>query len=254
MVADACRALEVPHTRLVAEEAIAGPSLQRQAREVRYAALTAWAARAGALPLVTAHHADDQAETLLMRLNRASGLAGLAAIRRWRFEGGVLILRPLLSWRRAELAAVVAASGLPHVEDPANTDPRHDRSRIRAGLAAFPDLDAARLARSAGYLADAEDVIGRLTELVWSERWHGADRPFAVADEPRELRRRLIRRALATARHDWSIVLPPMPPSANVESLLDALEAGRPAVQGGILARTTAQGWRFRPAPPRRAS
>lgn len=165
----------------------------------------------------------------------------------------MLILRPLLDWRRAELAAVIAASGLPWVEDPANADPRHDRTRIRDALAAMPELDPARLARSAAFLAEAEDVIGHLADTLWSELWHGPDRPFAVAGQPRELRRRLIRRALAAARRDWAISLPPLPPAANVEPLLDALESGGSALQAGVVVRCTAEGWQFGPAPPRRA-
>lgn len=252
MVAAACRALSVPHATLRPERPIAAGNLQHGAREARYAGLLAWAEREGVSALLTAHHADDQAETLLMRLNRASGLAGLAAIRAWRFAGEAMVLRPLLGWRRAELAAVVEATGLPFVVDPSNADPRHDRSRIRRALGGLTDLDAARLARSAAYLADAEEVIACLAESLWNDRWHGPDHGFAIADQPRELRRRLVRRALIDTRRALGIVRPRFADSANVESLLDALEDGRSAVQGGIKVVVTRLGWQFRPAPPRR--
>lgn len=253
LVRAACATLGVPHRLLVAREPIAGSSMQRRAREARYTALAEWAQGEGIYPLLTAHHADDQAETLVMRLNRSSGLSGLTGIRRVRFDGAMVVLRPLLGWRRAELRAIVEQAGVPFVDDPSNADPRHDRSRVRAALTQTPLLDPAALAASAAFLADAEEVVARDAELLWSLRWHGPDRPFAIADEPRELRRRLARRAIAAVRDRFAIVLPAFAESANIEPLLDALEAGRGAVHGGVKVDVTGEGWRFRPAPPRRS-
>lgn len=248
MVATACASLGVPHATLTAERPITGSSMQARAREARYDALVAWAS---GRPLLTAHHADDQAETLLMRLNRASGLAGLAAIRAARWEEDTPIIRPLLAWRRAELRATVEASGLPFVDDPSNADPRHDRTAIRALLAGTPALDPVALAASAGYLAEAEEVVMRAAEIAWSS-WRQSD-PLVVADHPRELRRRLLRRAILDTRARLSIVLPPFTESSNVEPLLDALDAGRAATQGGVKVTPTRAGWTFAAAPPRRS-
>jgi tRNA(Ile)-lysidine synthase len=253
MVARACAALEVPHRTLAPPDAIAGSSIQMRARRARYAALSAWADAAGAAMLLTAHHADDQAETLLMRLNRGAGVAGLAAIRPWRFDGDVAVLRPLLGWRRAELRLVAQAAAMPFVDDPSNDDPRHDRTRMRALLAATPALDPVRLAASAAWLAEAEAVLARLAGRLWEERWRGPDRPFAVAEEERELRRRLVRRAIIAVRESAAITLPAFDDSTNVEPLLDALEAGRVAVQGGVKVAATPAGWQFSVAPPRRS-
>ena len=249
MVADACAALGVPHTTLTPAEPIAGSSLQLRARTARYVALTAWA---GARPLLTAHHADDQAETLLMRLNRGSGIAGLAGVRALRYDGATPILRPLLGWRRAELRVVAEHCGMPFVDDPSNVDPRHDRARIRALLAATPALDPVQIARSASWLAEAEEVLARLADTLWSERWHGPDRPFAVADQPRELRRRLVRRAIHATRAARDMAQPVFTDSTNVEALLGALEAGRAAVLGGIKVTPASVGWTFSVPPPRR--
>jgi len=112
---------------------LAAGNLQAEAREARYAALAQWAGREGLAALATAHHADDQAETLVMRLNRASGLAGLAGVRaRGIVPGAALpLLRPLLAWRRAELAAIVANAGLEPARDASNADEAYDRVRIR---------------------------------------------------------------------------------------------------------------------------
>lgn len=253
LVADSCAGLDVIHAILSPSQAIAGRSVQRRAREARYEALTAYAESQDICPIITAHHADDQAETLLMRLNRASGLAGLAAIRPYRFAGGAVVLRPFLGWRRADLRAVAVQSGLPFVDDPSNADPRHDRSRIRALLATHPELNPAGLAASASFLGDAEDMIRRQAETLWSERWVGPDRGFAIDDLPRELRRRLLRRAIRATRERHAIVLPAFGDAANVEKSLDALEAGRPAMLAGLTLIPGKDGWMFRPAPPRRA-
>ena len=89
-----------------------GASLQAQARTARYRVLGAWAIECDLGAVASGHHADDQAETLLMRLARGAGLSGLAATRRRRvLEPGVMLVRPLLDWRRAELRAIVAAAG-----------------------------------------------------------------------------------------------------------------------------------------------
>jgi tRNA(Ile)-lysidine synthase len=253
LVARVCAALGVPHTTLTATDPITGSSIQMRAREARYAALARWATAEGVYPLLTAHHADDQAETLLMRLNRASGVAGLAGVRAVRFDDGVMILRPLLDWRRTELRAIVAEAQIPFVDDPSNRDERHDRVRMRTLLAETPGLDPAALAASAAFIAEAEEALSLLAARLWAERWHGADRAFAIGDEPRELRRRLVRRAILDVRHQRSIVLPSFTDSANVEPLLNALEAGKGAVQGGVKVSAMSEGWVFRAAPPRRS-
>lgn len=248
MVASACAGLGIPHVTLAPQAPINGSSIQARAREARYEALIAWAA--GRF-LLTAHHADDQAETLLMRLNRASGLAGLAAIRATRWVEGTPVIRPLLGWRRAELRAIVEASGLPFVDDPSNADPRHDRTAIRALLAAAPMLDPVALAASAAFLSDAEDVVGRAVDIVWSS-WRRDD-PLRVDGHPREVRRRLLRRAILDCRACRAIVAPGFTESSNVEPLLDALESGRAATQGGVKVTPTPSGWIFAAAPPRRS-
>lgn len=254
LVARVCTTLTVPHRTLVPSAPITGNSVQMRARTARYAALAEWAKEAGAAYLLTAHHADDQAETLLMRLQRASGLSGLAGIRAVRFDADGVVLRPLLAWRRAALRTLAADSATPFVDDPSNDDPRHDRTRIRALLAATPTLDPVALAASAGFLAEAEEVLAQAAARLWSERWRGPDGGLPVADQPRDLRRRLVRRALADSRGRLGVVRPPFDAdSANVEALLDALEAGRAATQGGIMVRSDPKGWLFSPAPPRRS-
>jgi tRNA(Ile)-lysidine synthase len=127
-----------------------GPDLANRARLARRAALVAAAAEADCARIATAHHADDQAETLLQHLLRGAGLAGARAMR----PLDPPFCRPLLAEPRSVLAAWVAARGLPAVDDPSN--PGSMRGQLRpllAGLEALRPGAGAALARSAALLA-----------------------------------------------------------------------------------------------------
>lgn len=133
-------AIGVPLERLTVDVAAArrrGESTETAARRVRYAQLAATAERLGGSWIVTAHHRDDQAETVLQRLAMGTGLFGLAGIAKRRGP----IVRPLLDATRAELAAAVTALGLAPVIDPTNRDLAHQRNRFRHGV--LPRLAAA---------------------------------------------------------------------------------------------------------------
>ena len=159
-VAEICSALGVPHEILTVT--VEPGNLQSAARSARYAALAGWMERRNLTALATAHHADDQAETLLMRLNRASGVAGLAGVRaRGLVPGTELpLLRPLLGWRRTELGAIVAAAGVVPAQDPSNSNDRFDRVRLRKELAA-----AERAVRADRQSAQAWEKLARVRFL-----------------------------------------------------------------------------------------
>ena len=161
MVADLCERIGVPHAILtVAWPTPPRSNLQARAREGRYQLLGDWALRRGLTDVATAHHLDDQAETLLMRLARGAGVGGLGATRRRRpLVKGVRLVRPLLGWRKAELAALVATAGIKPVDDPANRDPRHDRVRMREWLKRADWADPERLAASATWLNEADEAL-----------------------------------------------------------------------------------------------
>lgn len=246
MVAAHCATLGVPHDTLTPGTPIAGASIQAQARAARYLLLEDWAQ--GATALLTAHHADDQAETFLMRAVRGSGISGLAAIRPRRDLGDMALLRPLLGWRRAELRAVAEAANAPFIDDPSNRDDAHDRTRFRRLLETNPWLDPVAIAASAGHLAETERAMSDFTDSYWRDRATESEGATAidVADLPRELRRRLVRRAIR--RHDASVS-----EAANVEALLDSLEAGGGATQGNVMASARGTVWTFKLAPARRS-
>ena len=195
-VAGACQALGIPHDILRVTVADEPAGLQAAARKARYAALGAWALGQKLDALATAHHADDQAETVLMRLARGAGLAGLAGIRRSRpFDEapGVMLIRPLLDWTKAELEAVVADARIEPVRDPSNSDPRYDRTRARQLLAGgWPE--AGRVAAAASHLGEAEEALAWVSERLADERIRLGDQQATLDPSglPRELRRRLL--------------------------------------------------------------
>jgi len=224
-------------------------NLQDQARQARYAALAGWAEARGLRAVATAHHADDQAETLLMRLNRGSGVAGLAGVR----ERGFLdppyferpLIRPLLTFRRSELARVIAAAGVDVAHDPSNDDDRFDRVRLRKALAHAGWLDPVALTRSASHLADADDALEAFATVLRSQhvRREGDVLTFYPL-APRIMRFRIIERIIRELGGD--------PRGSDVARLLDSIEAGTPANLGGVLVTVEGNQWVFRPEPPRR--
>ena len=135
--------------------------IQESARRARYDLLIAEARRIGASHLATAHTRDDQAETILFRLMRGSGPEGLAGMRAARDRDGIAHVRPLLGVPKARLVATCRAQGWPFVTDPANTDPRYARARLRRLMPRLAEegLDAAGLARLGRRLGDADDAI-----------------------------------------------------------------------------------------------
>ncbi len=169
-VADACTQLGLAHKTVRLDAKPAKGNLQAWARDGRYRALAEIAGPDGLI--LTAHTADDQAETFLMRAARGTGPEGLAAIRPRSTIAGVAVCRPFLSWRREALHAVLFDSGLDPVHDPSNTDGTFARVRFRGWLADAPNPDGARevvdgLAESARLAAlDADALDSMAWQLV----------------------------------------------------------------------------------------
>ena len=245
MVRDICAGRRIPCA--VLRVLVHGGNVQAEARDARYTALAGWAADRGLSAIATAHHTDDQAETVLMRLNRGSGVSGLAGIRaRGTVPGTDLpLLRPLLGFRRTELADAVAAVGLAPALDPSNANERFDRVRIRNALAGSDWLGVTALATSAANLADADDALEWAARREWDERVQEADgavhyRPQA----PRAVALRVVERAIAALGGE--------PRGADVARLLDRLETGEGGNLAHVLATVERSEWVFRREPPRR--
>jgi tRNA(Ile)-lysidine synthase len=243
-----CAELGVPHGSLCDEEnALGGGNLQARARALRYRLLGAWAAGVGVRFVATAHHEDDQAETVLMRLSRGAGLGGLAAVRPKRQEGAMTVLRPLLGWRRAELAAIVAAGGLDPVDDPSNRSATHDRTRFRRLLADTALLPAPRLAAAAAHLREAEEALAWAAGREWQARALVGAGGISIdpAGLPPELVRRLAARTICEIRGggDWR--------EDKLSPALETVATGGRVTLGGVQISGGTR-WRFEPEPPRR--
>ena len=247
-----CGALGVPHAILTGDlpdRAAGSRNLSARARALRYRLLHEHAERVGARWIVTAHHVDDQCETLMMRLNRASGVAGLAGARSL---AGKLV-RPLLGWRREHLAQIVAEAGIEPVTDPSNRDDRFDRARLRKRLAGSDWLDPEAIATSARLLGEAEAALEWMSDRLAAEACAFCDGTATLdpAGLPAELKRRLTLRCL---RHvDPAIA----PRGADLARLIDSLEQRQEArTLGRVRVHVEPDrgqfppAWHFRPAPP----
>ncbi|HEX9947140.1 MAG TPA: tRNA lysidine(34) synthetase TilS [Allosphingosinicella sp.] len=251
-VARLCAGLRVPHFILPARVEPAGEGLQSAARAARYAALAEWMDRLGLGLLLTAHHCDDQAETLLMRLNRGSGVAGLAGVRAAGAVPGtggrLLVCRPLLGWRRTELRAIVDSAGVEAACDPGNEDEAYDRARLRRRLGEAPWLDPAGLARSAALLAEAEAALEWAAGPLFAARAEAGEGAVILSPHglPPELLRRLVLRCLQR------LIPEAKPRGEALATFIGRLKGGGTATLCGVKG-AGGDIWRFEPAPPRRS-
>jgi tRNA(Ile)-lysidine synthase len=246
-VAKLSRKLGIPHT--VLHVTVAAGNLQSEARAARYAALGEWMEHRSLAALATAHHADDQAETLLMRLNRGSGVGGLAGVRAVGPVPGYrhLLVRPLLGWRRAELAQIVTDAGVVAAQDPSNTDDRFDRARLRKGLLAADWLNVPAITQSAAHLADADAALDWAAQREWADRVSEQGLGITYRPQaPRAIALRVVSRIVAQLDGG-------QPRGSAVARLFDALVAKQTVSIGNLVARATHDGWSFTRAPQRRS-
>lgn len=255
--------LGLPHRTLrwTGEKPAAG--LPAAAREARYRLLARAAKRHKATHILTAHTRDDQAETLLMRMARGSGLAGLAAMARQTPLDDVVLARPLLGVPKARLIATLAKAKVGFVEDPTNQDPHFTRPRWRALMPqlAAEGLDSRTLTRLAARMARAHVALEGLVD--------GAEQFLALQDDAarpgvsasgfaglaEEVRLRVLLRMIKRAGHEGPAGL------GQAEALLAAIDRAMRAGNKGIRLKQTLAGalitlshdrLRIDPAPPRR--
>lgn len=274
VVKELARALDVEHRTLRWTGDKPRSGVPAAARAARYRLLAKAARGTGARHVLTAHTRDDQAETLLMRLLRGSGIAGLSAMARESERDGVLLARPFLNVSKARLIATLNKAGVAFADDPTNRDPIFTRPRLRALLPvlAAEGGDAQSLARLAARFARANAAIELLTD--GAERYlalKGSAAPVrhaqdfdaaAFAAMPEEIRLRLLTRAINRFGHEGPAEL------GKVEALLAQLNralatrvakgAARSAgirlkqTLAGALVSLTQRRLRVEPAPPQR--
>ena len=269
------RTLDLPHCTVRWTGAKPKTGLPAAARAARYRLLAQAARASGATHILTAHTRDDQAETLLMRMVRGSGIAGLAAMARESKREGVLLARPFLSVSKSQLIATLKKAKIDFADDPTNRDLNFTRPRIRAVMPvlAAEGGDTRNLARLASRLARANAAVEVLVD--------GAERYLALRDREashpgfdanafvktfdakafaamaEEIRLRLLLRAIDRFGHEGPAEL------GKVEALLSALDraganktAARPIrlkqTLAGALVSLIDGRIRVEPAPPRR--
>jgi tRNA(Ile)-lysidine synthase len=225
-------ALDLPHRTMRWTGVKPKTGLPAAARDARYRLLLQAARAAGATHVLTAHTRDDQAETLLMRLLRGSGLAGLSAMARLTERDGIALERPLLDVPKSQLIATLQRAKIGFADDPTNRDTAFTRPRLRALL---PQLaaeggDVRNLTRLAARLARANAAVEVLADgaerfLALRDRDavpHGSGmrsyQARAFATLPEEVRLRLLLRAINTVGHEGPAEL------GKVETLLAALD------------------------------
>lgn len=176
--------------------------IQAEARAARYRLLQEWCAAQGVLHLLLAHHQDDQAETLLLRLARGSGVDGLSAMAPVSELFSLRLLRPLLDTPRARLAATLAARGQDWIEDPSNQNDAYARVRLRnlMPVLAAEGMGAERLAATARRLGRARAALEEYVADA-AARWvevhaagHALVDPMAFRSVPEEVGLRLLAR------------------------------------------------------------
>lgn len=254
MVAGLCEDLGVPHSILPLQwKTKPTTAIQEMARIRRYGALADWARARSIKVIMTGHHADDQAETFLMRLRRGAGVNGLAGMR---FSVKVpgsdeALVRPLLGWRRDELEKICALAGVTPAEDPSNADERFERVRIRKLLGGISDVLGPRaVAASAIHLADADRALDWAANREWARAAKVEDGTITLdpSQLPREIKRRLMLRAinmLATEGRRSAIR------GRQADRLMRGLSGGAVATVKGVKCTGGAQ-WTFTPAPARK--
>jgi tRNA(Ile)-lysidine synthase len=143
-------------------------NLQDRAREARFDLIAQWAQRHRLSHVALGHTADDQAETLLMRLARGAGVDGLSAIPVRRCVDGVTFIRPMLGLARADIRSWLETQGQDWVEDPSNDDSRFERVRVRQAMAHLEQLgiDRDSLATVAENMAEARKALNWFTYLA----------------------------------------------------------------------------------------
>jgi tRNA(Ile)-lysidine synthase len=244
--------LNVPHETLRWTGHKPKTGIQEAARNARYRLLAQAARAVNATHLLTAHTLDDQAETVLFRLARGSGVSGLAAMSRTDAvpvaEGtGLHLVRPLLGVPKARLIATLKAAKIAYAIDPSNSDPRFARPRFRKlmPLLAREGLTAERLARLASRAQQVEDTLFEVVNDVQARLWPGPWSPEEAAsldakafnELPEELALRLLQRMVNLIGNEGPAEL------GQLETLYVELKracGGFLAGDGGNLRRTLA--------------
>ena len=198
-VKSAAGTLGLAHNTLTCTVPTTSGNLQSNARDARYQLLSDWAVEQGIQTILLGHTADDQAETVLMRLGRSAGVDGLAAMSERQVRHGITYLRPLLTISRAELRAYLSEAGIEWIEDPSNLNEKFMRIRVRNALDTFEELGISVTALNdvAGSMQEARQALQWYTHQAAQDMAtiHSGDvalDPSPFLDLPKDVARRLL--------------------------------------------------------------
>lgn len=227
----------IPHETLKWDGWDGTGNLQDAARRARYHLLTDWAKRLELDAIALGHTADDQAETVLMRLGRAAGVSGLSAMAPARREGGITLLRPLLYTTREDLRNYLRAKEVEWIEDPSNHDLRFDRIKARAALSGLDQIGITThtLSHVAENMAQARVALAQYAQdsarcVVRVEDGDLCVDRSAFAAMPEEIRRRIL-----TAAVRWIAGAEYTPRHSAVAQALKAILMGKTGTIGGCI-------------------
>ncbi len=230
--------------------------VQEAARAARYGMFAKVSRRTGVRHVLVAHSLDDQAETVLFRVARGSGVTGLRGMARVSplpvcGAKDVVLVRPLLTVPKSRLIATLKEAGIPFADDPSNRDPRFTRPRLRQlmpGLAA-EGLDSQRLSTLARRMARTDAALEQVADDAMARLGPGPIDVPQYAKLPAEVSLRVLGRLIAAVGHEGPVEL------GKLESLHEAIAAGgrmRRTLAGALITlgagRLTVE-----PAPPRRS-
>ncbi len=248
-VARHCAKIGVSHDTLVWDDWTGTGNVQNAAREARYSKMAAWAAQHGIDTIAVGHTADDQAETVLMRLARRSGVDGLAGMQHRTLRHGINWVRPLLRSRRADLRRFLNSRNITWVDDPSNKDSRYDRIKVRKMLELLAPLglDTDALGEVAEHMAQARKALDWHTFLA-AKQIVNIRQGAVTLDEkalrlqPDEVQRRLLIKAL-----NWISGSTYAPRRSSIASARAALCKGQAATLDGChIRRIATRLWIFR--------
>lgn len=182
-----CAKRNIPHHTLVWQHDGVDTRKQERARAARYDLMGDWCATNNFSVLMTAHHADDQAETVLLRLCKGSGAAGLAGIAPMRpLNDTVDLLRPLLPVTKQQLIDYAQAHNVPIVEDPSNHNPAYARARLRAArpILELEGLTTGNLLKLAATAREEQDALRYAADTLLLQQGEETDSSFTLPAQP----------------------------------------------------------------------
>jgi len=218
--------------------------IQEEARNARYALMAKYCAQHGIEHLFLAHHADDQAETVLFRLAKGSGLDGLSGMRMMQsYDENLTLVRPILSIEKSRLVATCLHHGLDYIDDPSNFCDTYARPRLRAAREVLEGegLSTKRLATTALRLQRARDALHGITDTIWTDvrlKPHNDQHVRldwgALHRQPEEIGLRVVIKAIETLKPDRAY----LPRMEKIESLFHDLrheDSFRKRTLGGLV-------------------